>query len=199
MSIRERDSDKLADTEYYRKLKEKKSAKKMNQAGCVCPCHSLVNRRRLPFLPISFSASHSHNQWSSLSFPLLCSCPWLGMYGSSQRHWESNDNNCKEREERRDIEWEKLETSGHTIKYIYFSSIVYLYCLFYTLFWPSYISSNLSLHQFSSFHCHFLNAPTSFSLFVCLSINLRAIGVVELVFPPSDKGFYRMSLTLKGS
>lgn len=122
-----------------------------------------------------------------------------GCMVSSQRHWESNDNNCKEREERRDREWEKLETSKHIMKYIYFALFVYLYCSFYTLFCPSHISSNLSLHQFSSFHCHFLNAPTSFSLFVCLSINPRAVGVVELVFPPSDKGFYRMSLTLKGS
>lgn len=45
-----------------------------------------------------------------------------------------------------------------------------------------------------------LSLSHSFS-FVCvsLSVNPRAVGFVEVVFPHSDKGLYKMSLTLEGS
>lgn len=52
----------------------------------------------------------------------------------------------------------------------------------------------------------FLPAPLSFTpthlfffVYVSFSINPGAIRAVELVFPPSDKGLYRMRLTQKGS
>lgn len=99
---------------------------------------------------------------------------------------------------------EKVEASRHEeISLFSLLSSISRNFSFWTVIFPNisaplyrFLSLSLPLFFLPLF---FFLVHTSFSLSLSLSINPRAVGVVELVFPPADKGLYRTSLTLEGS
>lgn len=169
--------------------------KKVKPAWCVYPCDSSWLSRTL-FLPISLYVSVgvplTHKQWSPPYLPSdssLCPHPRVRMCRSSQYpRWDVGSQKITTTKKGRKAE--KVDASRP------FSS-----SFFPTISTPLYrLSFSLSLFFLTLSLSH-----SSPSLFLCfclclsLSINPSAVGVVELVFPPSDKGLlYRMSLTRAG-
>lgn len=73
--------------------------KKVNPAGCVCPCHSaVVDCRELSFSPfISVCPSHTHTHTSSETL-IMSSSMTEDVQGPSiptERRWELTDNERK--------------------------------------------------------------------------------------------------------
>lgn len=105
------------------------------------------------------------------------------------------------------IEHTQRHKGLHTKKYVNTpphshtqKNLIYLFTVRLIYFKFNFCLSVCILVDFTFLHTLLLFTPTQlFSLFVSFSINPGAIGAIELVFPPSDKGLYRMRLTQKGS
>lgn len=170
--------------------------KKVKPAWCVYPCDSSWLSRTL-FLPISLYVSVgvplTHKQWSPPYLPSdssLCPHPRVRMCRSSQYpRWDVGSQKITTTKKGRKAE--KVDASrpfsSSFFSYHFHSSISLIFLSVTVL--PYTVSFSLFPITFSLF----------LSLSLSLSINPSAVGFVELVFPPSDKGLlYRMSPTLAG-